>query len=98
MVSDPVLAKLKKNLPDEVLVETVFRDSKMGVYFIYVEIIDKVTCCFIHLHDIVGDNGTTFFFGDDPNFAMGMGALSRQELYSAVGSDIYEKIMNIMAA
>lgn len=97
LANDAVLVQLKKNLPDEMQVETVFRDTEMGVYFICVEVIDNSACCFVHLHDIVADKGTTYFFGDNPNFSMDIKPITKNELRKAVGEQIYAKIAEMVA-
>lgn len=67
----------------------------MGVYFIYSEFIDLSGCCYVHLHNIENDTGTTFFFGQEPGFAMGMSSISPESLFSAVGSDIFNDITTL---
>ena len=98
MTKDAVLDKLKKNMPDEMIVHTIYRDEQAGIYFLYVKIIEKSICSFVHLHDIIRDSGTTYFIGDDQNFSMDISPIRSSDLLRAVGPDIHKEILEFRAS
>lgn len=94
---DEVLAKLQKNLGSDISISTVFRNEEKGIYFAYIRKIDKSKCCFIHLHDIKSNNGTTYFFGNDLNFSLDMKPIEKNDLRQGVGDDIYFSLMMLIS-
>jgi hypothetical protein len=90
---DKILTKLQKNFGSDISVTPVFRDEERGVYFAYINKIDKNVCSFVHFHDVEKDNGTTYFLGNDKNYSLDIKPIEKADLRQAVGSDLYFTIM-----